>query len=265
MKKYSPLIVLLILLAHAVNGTAQKTSNVVASQEGKTIVITYDLDENAAITITATANNGRTPLQINALSGDIGKSVKAGKQKRIVWNVLDDYGDRFMYNDVVFTIKATPGRKTFILAEGAYSPVGQWGAGLMIGQVRQWGWFVKARSNYMFHGTEGTAKGDGFVEKFNCTPFYSGEKASAELIIDGGAVVRMGCPLYAYLGAGFGMRQAYWQTTDEKWVKYADNSVIGASVDIGLMGCIKGFTISFGANTINFKYVEFELGLGWMF
>lgn len=244
---------------------AQHASNVNAWQEGKTIIITYDLDEDAAISLTATANNGNLALRTKSLSGDVGKKVKAGKQKMIVWDVLNDYGDTFLHNDVVFTVKATPALKTFIMAEGSYSLTGQWGAGVMIGQVSQWGWFVKARSNYDFHKSAATAHKKGTLTKSNVMPFYSGKKASTLLMADAGIVVRLGCPLYAYVGAGLGMRNVYWQTLDRKWIKYSDNSIWGASADFGLMGCIKGFTISAGVNTIHFKYMEMELGLGWMF
>ena len=258
--------VLFILIGHFAV-MAQRVSNVSAYQEGKTIVITYDLDENAAISVTATANNGRTALRVQTVSGDVGKQVKAGTQKKIVWEVLADYGEKFFYDDVSFVVKPAPSRKTFILAEGAISPNLQWGAGLMIGQVRQWGWFVKARSNYNFHKSYNgyTAEDDGYISELGGIPFYSGKKNSTELIIDGGVVVRMGCPLYAYLGAGFGMRNVYWQTADDHWIYYKDNSLIGASADLGFLAYIKGFALSFGVNTINFKYIEFELGLGCMF
>ena len=97
------------------------------------------------------------------------------------------------------------------------------------------------------------------------TPFYSGNKTSTEIIADAGTLVRLGCPLYLYAGAGFGMRKVQWETIDHQWIQYTPASLMGFSGDIGLMGCIKGFTISAGVNTINFKYMEIEAGIGWMF
>ena len=280
------IIILLLLLSCSV--AAQKVTNVVAFQEGKTIVITYDLSENAIVNISGTAStnsrimNDYLTLKMYTVKGDVGKFVHAGKGKRIVWDVLQDYGEKFMYQNVKFHVSARPTMKTFIVAEGAYSFSPQWGAGIMVGQVRRWGWFLKFRSNYQFKALQSTqyeaqengvvkwsgwADGDGFYDYkgVEVTPFYSGKQTKTELIVDAGTIVRLGCPLHLYFGGGFGARQVQWQTTDEQWIKYAPGSVMGFSGDIGLLASIHGFVISAGVNTINFKYMEIEAGLGWMF
>ena len=277
------LFLLLVMVSYV---AAQRVSNVEVTQEGKNIIITYDLSENANVAVVgvSTASNARViSLRMNSVKGDVGKFIRAGKGKRIVWEVLKDYGDKFMFDNVAFTINARPTMKTFLLAEGAYSFAPQWGVGFMIGQVKQWGWYIKARSNFQFKalqktefeaGDGGKVSGEegrvynedlGRWEDSYEMPFYSGNKTSTEIIADAGTLVRLGCPLYLYAGVGFGMRQVLWETTDHQWIKYNPGSYMGFSGDIGLMGCIKGFTISAGVNTINFKYLEIEAGIGWMF
>ena len=283
------LIFTFLLLLAVMSAAAQRVSNVLVYQEGKSIVITYDLSENASITVSGvgTAPNSRngyeSRLNIRSVKGDVGKYVRAGNGRRIEWNVLQDYGEKFFYDDLSITVTARPTWKTFFLLEGAYSFAPEWGAGLMIGQVKQWGWYVKARSNFQFKamqkteyeaGEGGVVRGDGERtyneesgrwEDSYVLPFYSGKKQTTEFIADAGTLVRLGCPLYLYAGIGFGMRQVQWETTDGQWIKYSPGSLMGFSGDIGLMGCIKGFTISAGVNTINFKYMEIEAGIGWMF
>ena len=56
-----------------------------------------------------------------------------------------------------------------------------------------------------------------------------------------------------------------WETADGKWVTYAPTSYKGFAGDIGLMGSLYGVTLSLGVSTINFQYVELEVGVGFMF
>ena len=68
-----------------------------------------------------------------------------------------------------------------------------------------------------------------------------------------------------YMGAGYGSYHRLWQMTDERWVEYAPTAVQSFSAAAGLMGSIKGATLMAGVNTIGFKYMELEVGLGWTF
>lgn len=68
-----------------------------------------------------------------------------------------------------------------------------------------------------------------------------------------------------YLGAGYGARTRYLETVTDGWKKYMPNSYSGVSVDAGVIGSVYGFTLSAGVNTIGFKYMEVEFGIGWTF
>ena len=68
-----------------------------------------------------------------------------------------------------------------------------------------------------------------------------------------------------YAGLGYGQYTRYWEIVDGRWFEYAPTSVQGLSVGGGVIGSIKGLTISAGVNTIMAKYMEIEMGLGWTF
>ena len=152
MKKSILLLMFPILLPLAMY--SQKITNVHAQQEGQTIAIYYDLQGNANIRMEMTINGQKMP--INAISGDVGKRVKEGKNRKIIWNVLEDVGMTFNAENVVFTVKATSTWNTFIIAEGAmsFAPM-QGSGGVMIGRVARWGYYAKFRSSFMFASENG--------------------------------------------------------------------------------------------------------------
>lgn len=258
----------LFLLLLPLNLLAQKASNVQVLQSGQNIVITYSLNQQADVSLRVTANNGKTRIPATHLSGDIGKRVTAGDNKRIIWDVLAETDGDFKQQGVVFEVVARPVWKTFILADGGYSfKPQQWSAGIMLGMVKQAGWYVHARSNFMFTKPYSN---DVITETNRDEYFVNGNKRTTEWLVDAGLLVRLGCPLYLYLGAGYGERKVYWQlineTSDEQqYLLYQPNSTTGVSAEAGLMFSIKGFTMELGVNTINFKYMELQAGIGWMF
>lgn len=239
-------------------GLAQ-VSNVQVSQEGKKIIVTYDLAERSHIT--PYMSNGDSWTEIDNVSGDVGL-VSPGKGKRIVWDVLASFGEQFIVNDIRFKVDAKVSMKTFLMLEGAYSfnnP--QYSGGLMIGMVRKVGWYAKFRSSFCFKDADYNLEYSAAAQ--NC--FFSGERLRPELVADAGLVVRLGCPLYTYIGAGYGYRKLLWKTSNGSNIQIDDFSFKGVSAELGLFGNIKGFTLSLGVNTIAFKYIEMQFGVGCLF
>ena len=243
-------------------------SKIETSSNDSAIVISYDLKEDATIKIYASKDNREYRLINNQfLSGDTGKGIKSG-QKSVQWNVLKQDPKNDFRGEVSIGIKARPSFKPFILAQGAYSPIGQAAGGLMIGAVGTVGFYVRGESS--FTGPKEcsyTCNKEGFIgEEPNAhQPFYSGTKASCEWQALGGLVVRMGIPLYLYAGGGYGVRERYWETIDGQWINNIGYSYKGVAGDIGLMGRIKHVAIAVGVNTINFQYLSFNIGLGYAF
>ena len=72
-------------------------------------------------------------------------------------------------------------------------------------------------------------------------------------------------PLYGYVGAGYGQRTLAWETTDGDLVKNKDHSASGLAFEVGAIGQYKNFALSLGLQTINFKYMELGVGIGYFF
>lgn len=252
------LIAMTLAVAIPLIGMAQ-VSNVQVSQEGKTIVITYDLNERSHVTPFVSYPNKWTKLK--DVSGDVG-IVSSGKGKKIVWDVLASYDDKLIVSDVQFKVEAKVSMKTFIMLEGAYSFVNpQYSGGLMFGMVRKVGWYAKFRSSFCFKNADYKLP----YADASKSLFFNGERLRPELVADAGVVVRLGCPVYAYAGAGYGYRNLIWKTMSGYNVQINDYSFSGVSAEMGVIGNIKGFTLSLGVNTIAFKYAELQFGIGCLF
>lgn len=167
--------------------------------------------------------------------------------------------------------------KTFILAQAGYSLVPQLSYGLMLGQTYDGlGWFVDARSD--FHtpvSTIATCDKGGVID--GIMPFYNpeGNTSSATWHVNAGFVVDIlelsikpnhyFDTFGFYIGAGYGVYQHAWQLNTGNWVEYGPTSARGVSAIAGVIGSVHGFTLKAGVSTIEFKYMEIEAGIGWMF
>ena len=182
-----------------------------------------------------------------------------------------DYNRTISINEgdnIVLSPKMRPHiMNTFILAEAGVALNPEWGVGLMFGQMYDGvGWYVKGRSNWNI------PKKDEYGGKDFTT---AKETTSLEWIVDAGLVVDFLMQmekkdkdnfLGLYVGAGYGSRDWYWLNRNiERWMKYQPNSYSGVSANIGLIGSWHGVTIMAGVNTLAFKYMEVEAGIGYSF
>lgn len=91
---------------------AQRIENVRTAQEGKTIVVTYDLtglssDQSATVKLFYSEDGGATwGSVLQKVTGDAGSGIKAGTGKRIVWDVLAER-ERFVGESMVFEVRAS--------------------------------------------------------------------------------------------------------------------------------------------------------------
>lgn len=174
---------------------------------------------------------------------------------------------------------------TFVLAEGGYAMNPAWSVGLMAGQVygevtrvMGIGWYVKGRSNFQTtKAIEGVyIQEGGWVGITNpLIPAYTGRTRFTEWNVDAGVVLnflnKQSLSLHknsmfgVYAGLGYGQYARYWEIADGRWIEYAPTAVRGLSFGGGVIGSIKGLTINAGVSTIMAKYMEIEVGLGWMF
>ncbi len=110
--------------------------------------------------------------------------------------------------------------------------------GLMIGRVKQFGYYVKGMTNTFGVSDKGEWSRDtqGFIDKQKAT-YWS---------VTGGGMVRLGCPLHLYLGLGYADYHYYLRDLSGDWYSYPDGTVTGMVIDMGLMFKIKRVTLSLG-------------------
>lgn len=292
---------LLFLIVGSFNiALAQTVTNVRVQQEGDKIVITYDVDKEAYIGLDVIYGDELvTPRRLlsyagekeprvvtlyglwndksHFVSGDVGR-VKAGRNKRIVWDVLAGRQE-FVHEKVKFKVipySVYNGNKSFILAEYGYGFSPQHSAGITLGQCYGYttiGWYVSVRTNLSLKQDDGLSCGQGGYLEDGALPFYSGNTKNNHIMANVGILfdfLSIGVwPNYKsnmlalYAGVGYGQRYQLWETTDHQWITYQPTAYKGVSAECGLMASFKGFTLMAGVSTIDFKYMEVEAGIGW--
>jgi hypothetical protein len=266
--------ILVVFLGMFVLGTtlsAQTVTNVTATQVGKAIEISYDLDKAADIAVFMSTSGGITYRELRQVSGDVGKTVGPG-HKTIVWDVLSEM-DELSSDDIVFmvrvkanaeaqwrkkqrmeTFKAMP-NSIFLTLNVAYSPLPQWSYGFKVGQVKVAGWFVSAMSNFNFKGMY-----HPFVEEH---AYGLTDRKTIRLSVQAGLAVRPWKPMTLLFGVGYGYRALTYKTIDKVWLSYPKRTYQGVDASFGLLFDIKGFAISAEAVTTNFKTIEARMGIGF--
>ena len=269
MRKY---LILVLLLVFALVMRAENASNVRIRQEGKSIIITYDLSRRSVVRVLMSQNNSDYYTELKAVSGNVGKGVSAGKDRKIVWQPLEEYGE-FVAKNVRFRVEALSSYdyytqnakvKTLVMGQLGYSVAPQLSYGVMVGQMYNGlGWYVNFRSNFNFMAkTNLECDENGAINRE--VPFYTGKKQSSHLVITGGFMMNFleksaknkFNTFGMYVGGGYGKRELQWEIVGGKWVKYAPTSIAGFSGNLGLFGSISGATLSVGMNTINFQYID---------
>ena len=286
---------LLLLLSLSLPSWADYASNVSVRQVNKDIVVSYDLSKKSNVNLLISVDGSSYTL-LQAVEGDVGMNVHPGKALSITWHPLVER-EKFIANNVRFKVEAlgsyeqyilprwrgnmqqggNTDTETFVIVDVAYATAPQVSVGLSVGQTYGgYGWYVNARSNFHFKlATDGLKCGEGgYID--DILPFYSGRSqsslfvANAGFVIDiveiaGGSLRNRFNTLGLYVGGGYGSRRMLWETVDEQWIEYSPTSYSGFSMNVGVMGSIYGLTIKAGVNTVNFKYLELEAGIGWMF
>lgn len=157
-------------------------------------------------------------------------------------------------------------RKTIILGEGGFH-TSQTSFGVMAGIVAKHGAYIRFRSDFGSTSADLECDDTGALTSGGTgTPYYvEGSSAKSRFSITGGYLYRFMKPLYGYVGVGYGQRTLAWETVEGEWVKNIDHSASGLAAEIGAIGNYKNFALSLGVQTINFKYMELSVGIGYIF
>ena len=259
-------VLLMASLMASVVATAQSVTNVDANQEGKSIAITYDLNETANISLFVTQDGGKTktaiPLQFT--SGNVGKKVPAGTGRKILWRVLDQYPNQnFRGENMSFIVKGKPCMRLFTMVNAGYSLDSGFNAGLTVGQIGSIGWYTKVMTTLAFpKPADFECDANGYVD--GIMPAYSGLANSFKIYGVGGVNVRLGVPVYLNAGIGYGSKSEEWMTTDGRWIKNRSKSYRGLAIDTGIMGKLNSIVVSAGATFLSGN-VDLYAGIGYVF
>lgn len=103
-----------ILLINQLIIFSQSVKNVRFEQSGKQIIISYDLfsDDfkgNCSVDAYYTLDYGKTYISLKSVTGDAGSEISAGRNKKIVWNVLDDIYE--LSGEIKFKVVANPEKR----------------------------------------------------------------------------------------------------------------------------------------------------------
>lgn len=150
--------------------------------------------------------------------------------------------------------------------------------GLTVGGVGgRLGWYARFRTNMSFddHSTECKGNHEILPNPENESYQFTGEKKTNCFAGSAGLVVKCTPWLYASVGLGYGKRELLyeyktWEKNDINkqntyWAKHIDNSYEGVAADLDFMLKFGRVFVSAGCNTINFKYVDLNAGLGLFF
>lgn len=247
-------------------GYAQNITNVDANQEGKAIAVTYDLGEKSNISLYVSNNNGKDKqlIPVEYVTGDVGKGIKPGKSKKMLWKVLEQYPNQnFEGENISFIVKGKIAMKPYVVINGGYSIDSQSMVGITAGQLGQIGWYIKGMMTPSTpRMTEFACDSEGLVG--DIMPAYSGMSSTFKCYGATGINIRLGIPLYLNAGVGYGVRTLYWETSDNRWVKYAPGSYSGIAIDAGFMGTISNIIISAGVTVIQ-SNIDLNIGVGYAF
>lgn len=155
--------------------------------------------------------------------------------------------------------------------------------GITVGGMGQrFGWYVRFKTNMSFMNYTDECNNQGQIIKFSNSEGESYElntgKSSKTNSIAGtaGLIVKCFPWLYASVGLGYGERallhsfttHSYenYDSTREVWCRNIDSSYKGVAAEVDLMMKITNSVfISVGCNTVNFKYLDLNAGLGVFF
>ena len=159
-----------------------------------------------------------------------------------------------------------------IMVNGGFSSTPDYTFGLTYAYVQNFGFYINIMTNFGFRSqSDGVVYAEGIYDGWYMDyyrPFFTGKSDYTNFSITAGAVARMVIPLYAYVGLGYGKRSVYHELLGGQWYECSSASTGNAvSFDVGLMGVIKGFTISLGYNLLGAAglYSSAKIGVGYSF
>ena len=150
----------------------------------------------------------------------------------------------------------------FVTLNGALSNYGDLSYGLTVGSYNKIGWFASVMTNFNFKGFNSDFECNNDLMVGTYYPDYSGNEYYTSLSVMAGFIYSISDPIALRIGAGYGLRNTVYETTDNELIKNTDISASGIDISLGAQFKFGKFILSLDAVTTNFKIFEAKLGIG---
>jgi hypothetical protein len=272
----------LILMLAANIVSAQRVVSTSFVIENSIATITYKIkdwtDEQSFKISLFVSNDGginfKGPLKF--VTGDVGLIKNPGGLKKIKWDIFNEFDE--LSGNILFEVRAevinseVPIQKFINYNYTPTAPIG-----FRLGILSNYGAYACFKSNLTFSKPgEYLADNSGLIDYSGSGYWVMGNnKQNTRYSITGGGLFKFKRNFIVYAGLGYGVDNLLWQYdeysfSDFNKVKtdYALNqsaSINGLELELGLMVRLRKILLSGGVGTIGFKYVEFNIGGGFIF
>ena len=123
----------------------------------------------------------------------------------------------------------------FINLQGAFPESGLKNPsfGLMVGRVKTLGWYIKGVYS---PGKSTDCDYMEYPDNDDLISYWTtGKDKRSFYAATAGVLVRLGCPIHLYAGAGYAERKVAWELADGAYAKHTGYSYSGIAADYGLM------------------------------
>ena len=138
-------------------------------------------------------------------------------------------------------------------------------AGLRLALMRRHGAYLLAQTD--FHSTphtQGECDSNGQLPNGE-TPYYTGQTRQGRWMLLAGGIHRVAGDFCVYEGIGYGQRLLAWKLNEGSWTRNADHTYRGLCAEAGGLYRFYRIAVSAGVMTIQGKYWEAAIGIGWHF
>lgn len=235
------------------------------------IEITYNLpgtkpDQTFNVSVYVSRDGGTTYSEnpLSLVTGDVGKGVKAGTNKKILWNVfkeMPDFGGIIVF-DVRPEVKAP--KRFYLGYKGSITAP----LGFVAGFSGNTGFYFSSRLNTnLFINTtkefNGTLPGGwGYIEESNKFQRFS---------LTAGIQQQLSKKVHFYAGIGYTTYNSIWQIKENdypentEWAKDTEASFSSMEIEGGLFFQFDKVFLSGGISWYNKKYTDFIFAIGYVF
>lgn len=260
---------------------AQTVENVHTTfdQSRQLMLINYDLKglsykQEIKITPYLVSSQNELPPAIKTLTGDFNWVSRGGKNKVIIWDPLKDGVNSLSGFQVKINTElrdAAIPRLWGIALQGSNSaPIGIKGI-----QLSRIGFFAGFRVGKLPPTYRYTVTDAGYMNYLESGVYEIGtEKRLASYAVTAGPVFQVARSTYAYIGAGYGVEQLFWNyqaynldksPVSSDWALNENVNRKGVTVDAGCVLRFGRILIDLGLSTIQFKSFQITGGIGLTF